>query len=294
MSYFRRNPKPFHLLAKVGGVGTVGAPAAQSLPLPPAAPPGPALAAAQAPRRSRAGAAPAFSPLSCRPSLQELFPGNYAPAPAHLFMKLLHDKGLLLRVCECRQSPRAWARAAARRALPAAAPAGGGQMTALRRRCAGPARAHAEAPGPIGPSSERPRACAPSTRAAPLAAPALCSRACAPPRSLIPPSLSSCSPLHTTPFSLPATPTKTHKTLTHWSMRRAYRVAASSRHTGTLTVRLACLRAPQPERRSAAAGARHGTLTWVLRSTGAGASPQLACTLAGPAFETSAPWVTHS
>lgn len=31
---------------------------------------------------------------------QELFPGNFAPTPAHVFMKLLLDKGLLLRVCE--------------------------------------------------------------------------------------------------------------------------------------------------------------------------------------------------
>ncbi|KAI8475473.1 MAG: NAD-dependent deacetylase sirtuin-2-like protein, partial [Monoraphidium minutum] len=29
---------------------------------------------------------------------KELFPGNFAPSPAHVFMKLLHDKGLLLRV----------------------------------------------------------------------------------------------------------------------------------------------------------------------------------------------------
>jgi NAD-dependent SIR2 family protein deacetylase len=46
LSYFRRNPKPFHLLAR------------------------------------------------------ELFPGGYPPTRAHSFMKLLHDKGLLLRVCE--------------------------------------------------------------------------------------------------------------------------------------------------------------------------------------------------
>ncbi len=29
--------------------------------------------------------------------LQELFPGNYLPTPTHYFMRLLHDKGLLLR-----------------------------------------------------------------------------------------------------------------------------------------------------------------------------------------------------
>jgi NAD-dependent deacetylase sirtuin 2 len=29
--------------------------------------------------------------------LQELFPGTFQPTPAHFFMKLLHDKGLLLR-----------------------------------------------------------------------------------------------------------------------------------------------------------------------------------------------------
>lgn len=29
--------------------------------------------------------------------LQELFPGNFNPTPTHYFMKLLHDKGLLLR-----------------------------------------------------------------------------------------------------------------------------------------------------------------------------------------------------
>jgi NAD-dependent SIR2 family protein deacetylase len=29
--------------------------------------------------------------------VQELFPGNYLPTPTHYFMKLLHDKGLLLR-----------------------------------------------------------------------------------------------------------------------------------------------------------------------------------------------------
>ena len=28
---------------------------------------------------------------------QELYPGNYAPTPAHYFLRLLHDKGLLLR-----------------------------------------------------------------------------------------------------------------------------------------------------------------------------------------------------
>lgn len=28
---------------------------------------------------------------------QELFPGTFQPTPAHFFMKLLHDKGLLLR-----------------------------------------------------------------------------------------------------------------------------------------------------------------------------------------------------
>ena len=28
--------------------------------------------------------------------LQELFPGNFKPTPAHHFMRLLHDKGLLL------------------------------------------------------------------------------------------------------------------------------------------------------------------------------------------------------
>jgi hypothetical protein len=28
--------------------------------------------------------------------LQELFPGGYCPTPAHFFLKLLHDKGLLL------------------------------------------------------------------------------------------------------------------------------------------------------------------------------------------------------
>ena len=29
--------------------------------------------------------------------MQELFPGTFQPTPAHFFMKLLHDKGLLLR-----------------------------------------------------------------------------------------------------------------------------------------------------------------------------------------------------
>ena len=29
--------------------------------------------------------------------LQELFPGTFVPTPAHFFIKLLHDKGLLLR-----------------------------------------------------------------------------------------------------------------------------------------------------------------------------------------------------
>ena len=29
--------------------------------------------------------------------MQELFPGNYKPTPAHYFMTLLHKKGLLLR-----------------------------------------------------------------------------------------------------------------------------------------------------------------------------------------------------
>jgi NAD-dependent deacetylase sirtuin 2 len=44
ISYFRNNPRPFHLLAK------------------------------------------------------ELFPGHYCPTPTHVFMRLLYDKGLLLRV----------------------------------------------------------------------------------------------------------------------------------------------------------------------------------------------------
>lgn len=30
-------------------------------------------------------------------TLQELFPGTFVPTPAHFFIKLLHDKGLLLR-----------------------------------------------------------------------------------------------------------------------------------------------------------------------------------------------------
>jgi hypothetical protein len=38
------------------------------------------------------------------PPPQELFPGNFAPTLAHVFMKLLHDKGLLLRVCEGRRA----------------------------------------------------------------------------------------------------------------------------------------------------------------------------------------------
>ena len=29
--------------------------------------------------------------------MQELFPGTFQPTPAHFFIKLLHDKGLLLR-----------------------------------------------------------------------------------------------------------------------------------------------------------------------------------------------------
>jgi len=29
--------------------------------------------------------------------VQELFPGNFKPTPAHYFMRLLHEKGLLLR-----------------------------------------------------------------------------------------------------------------------------------------------------------------------------------------------------
>lgn len=29
---------------------------------------------------------------------RELFPGNFAPTPCHYFMKLIHDKGLLLRL----------------------------------------------------------------------------------------------------------------------------------------------------------------------------------------------------
>ena len=36
--------------------------------------------------------------------VQELFPGNYAPTTTHLFLNLLHDKGLLLRVCELRHT----------------------------------------------------------------------------------------------------------------------------------------------------------------------------------------------
>ena len=31
------------------------------------------------------------------PVVQELFPGTFQPTPAHFFMKLLDDKGLLLR-----------------------------------------------------------------------------------------------------------------------------------------------------------------------------------------------------
>lgn len=30
--------------------------------------------------------------------VQELFPGSYLPTPTHHFLRLLHDKGLLLRV----------------------------------------------------------------------------------------------------------------------------------------------------------------------------------------------------
>jgi NAD+-dependent protein deacetylase sirtuin 2 len=30
-------------------------------------------------------------------SLQELYPGNFRPTPAHHFIRLLHDKGLLVR-----------------------------------------------------------------------------------------------------------------------------------------------------------------------------------------------------
>ena len=32
-----------------------------------------------------------------RPTLQELFPSKYQPTAAHHFIKLLHDKGVLLR-----------------------------------------------------------------------------------------------------------------------------------------------------------------------------------------------------
>ena len=35
--------------------------------------------------------------LHVAPDRQELFPGTYLPTPTHYFMRLLHDKGLLLR-----------------------------------------------------------------------------------------------------------------------------------------------------------------------------------------------------
>ena len=38
-----------------------------------------------------------FEKMSVVSCLQELFPGTFQPTPAHFFMKLLHDKGLLLR-----------------------------------------------------------------------------------------------------------------------------------------------------------------------------------------------------
>lgn len=39
----------------------------------------------------------AVSCLTAACPVQELFPGTFQPTPAHFFMKLLHDKGLLLR-----------------------------------------------------------------------------------------------------------------------------------------------------------------------------------------------------
>ena len=125
LDYFRRNPKPFFLLAKVGRGEAEQA-----------------AALCSGARRGRAGRTAAARPARhvlrcgtrcgqtvpcsaaqlawvpcahrragivttnpCAPALhnphptptQELFPGNYLPTPTHHFMRLLHDKGLLLR-----------------------------------------------------------------------------------------------------------------------------------------------------------------------------------------------------
>lgn len=107
LGYFKRNPLPFHLLAKARGA--VGSP-------PHGWPPKirhkgnrPRSAALVRIALRPATRAPLRAPGAPLPRRrlppQELFPGNYVPTPAHMFMRLLHDKGLLLRVCERR---RAW------------------------------------------------------------------------------------------------------------------------------------------------------------------------------------------
>ena len=127
LGYFRSNPRPFFLLAKVRWECGVEVRR-------------PHRAHHSAPQRTtaqRVGGGGRHSsvglvawarthpprrpvPAGLLPT-QELFPGNYLPTPTHFFMKLLHDKGLLLRCfTQARaHAAEAWAAVAASPAPPA-------------------------------------------------------------------------------------------------------------------------------------------------------------------------------
>jgi hypothetical protein len=51
-----------------------------------------------APRLHSLPHSPPYSTPRPIPTPQELFPGDYAPTPAHFLLRLLADRGLLLRV----------------------------------------------------------------------------------------------------------------------------------------------------------------------------------------------------
>ena len=91
LDFFRKNPAPFFLLAKVRLLQwlqqrqavkqTKQWPCRRALLLPPL-------------NQQHYLPSPPHTPNRVQ---QELFPGNYQPTPAHYFIRLLHDKGLLVR-----------------------------------------------------------------------------------------------------------------------------------------------------------------------------------------------------